>query len=174
MLQGLAYPLVLKGEGLAHKSEAGAVVLGLDNTKQVLSAAKDMPANSFLVEEMITGCLCELLVGVVLDPAHGYVLTLGAGGVLTELLRDTASLLIPASRADIETALRGLKIYAQLKGYRGRPAADLSAVIDAVIAIQSYVIDNHGQVAEIEVNPLMCLAGGAIATDALIRTGEKT
>ncbi|AXX96777.1 acetate--CoA ligase family protein [Profundibacter amoris] len=173
-LQGLAYPLVLKGEGLAHKSEAGAVVLGLANADQVLNAAKDMPTNSFLVEEMITGCLCELLVGVVLDPAHGYVLTLGAGGVLTELLRDTASLLIPASRADIKSALRGLRIYAQLNGYRGSPAADLPAVIDAVMAIQSYVIDNHGQAIEIEVNPLMCLADDAIAADALIRTGEKT
>jgi len=174
IVQKMDFPLVLKGEGLAHKSEAGAVVLGLDSLEQVLSAAKDMPTGSFLVEEMITGCLCELLVGVVLDPAHGYVLTLGAGGVLSEVLQDTASLLIPALPADIKAALRGLKIYAQLQGYRGRPAAGLSAVIDAVMAIQSYVIDHHGYIAEVEVNPLICRAESAIAADALIRTGEKT
>ncbi len=173
VLQGMTYPVVLKGEGIAHKTEAGAVVLELGDAEQVLSAASDMPADSFLVEEMITGCLCELLIGVVLDPAHGYVLTLGAGGVLTEILCDTQSLLIPATRDDVEIALRGLKIFAQLKGYRGRPAADLPAIIDAVMAIQSYVINNHGHVAEIEINPLMCLAKGAIAADALIRTGEK-
>ncbi len=69
-----------------------------------------MPTNSFLVEEMLTGVLAELLVGVTHDPAHGYVLTLAAGGTLTEILKDSRSLLVPASRDHVRTALELLKI----------------------------------------------------------------
>ncbi len=172
-ISALNFPLVLKGQGIAHKTEAGAIALNLTNTDQVIAAAKPMPTDSFLLEEMIAGSICELLIGVVLDPAHGYVLTIGAGGTLTELLDDTASLLIPANADDIKTALQTLKTYRLIKGYRGKPAADLDAIIQAVLSIQAYVIDQHGLIDELEVNPLMCLPTGAIAADALIKTGEK-
>jgi acyl-CoA synthetase (NDP forming) len=169
----LTFPLVLKGEGHAHKTEAGAVALNLASPGAVTRAAAAAPATSYLLEEMITGGVTELLIGVVLDPAHGYVLTLGAGGTLSELIRDTASLIIPTDRPAIEAALSTLKIAPLLAGYRGAPAADIDAIIDAAMAIQAYVVANHGHVAEVEVNPLIALPIGAIAADALIRTGEK-
>ncbi|RYG91252.1 CoA-binding protein [Loktanella sp. IMCC34160] len=166
---GLSYPVVLKAVGLAHKSDAGGVVLGLTSPDDLIEAAGRMPTEDLLIEEMITGTVAELLVGVVRDPAHGFVLTLGAGGVLTELLEDSASVLIPASRDAIEQTLSKLKYRKILGGYRGAAAADVLKIIDAVMAVQAYVLANADRVEEVEVNPLICTQTAAIAADALIR-----
>jgi len=165
----LTFPVVLKGEGIAHKTEAGAVALNLGSAQAVRAAAERMPATSFLVEEMITGAVAELLIGVVRDPAHGFVLSIGAGGVWTEILRDTQSLLLPVRAQGIAEALGRLKIAPLLAGYRGAPAANGAAIIDAVLALQAYVIAHAGDVAEAEINPLICTPAGAYAADALIR-----
>ncbi|WP_341368612.1 acetate--CoA ligase family protein [Yoonia sp. BS5-3] len=166
----VGFPLVLKGEGVAHKTEAGAVALNLADLPAVLAAAEAMPCTQFLAEQMIQGVVAELLVGVVSDPAHGFVLTLAAGGVLAELFDDRVSLLLPVTALDIDQALAGLRIDRVLSGYRGAPAADRAAVIDAVLAIQSYVCAQRP--IEVEVNPLLCCPDGAIAADALIITGD--
>ncbi len=165
----IGYPVALKGEGVAHKTEAGAVVLNLMSGGAVSAAAEQMPASSFLVEEMITDAVAELLIGVVKDPAHGFVLTLAAGGTLTELMQDSVSLLLPASDAAIEAALSSLRIARVLDGYRGRPAADHAAILRAVRAVGSYVLDHAEGLEEIEINPLICTADDAIAADALMR-----
>ena len=170
----MAFPLVLKGEGVAHKTEAGAVVLGLCDAASVQSAAAQMDAERFLIEEMIQDTVAELLLGVVRDPAHGFVLTIGAGGVLTELLSDTASLLVPSSEADVRQAISGLKITRVLQGYRGQRAADLDAVTSAIMALQSFVIAHADMLVEAEINPLICQPNGAVAADALIRIKEST
>ncbi|MEM6489250.1 MAG: acetate--CoA ligase family protein, partial [Pseudomonadota bacterium] len=163
-------PVVLKGEGFAHKTEAGAVALNLATPGAVQAAAAAMPTTRFLVEEMVRDTVVELLVGVVRDPAHGYVLTLAAGGTLTEVLADRAALLVPASRPAVHAALAGLWVYRLLTGYRGRPAADLEAIVDAVMALQAYVAAAHPH--EVEINPLMCGPAGAVAADALIRPAD--
>ena len=165
----LGFPVVLKGEGFAHKTEAGAVRLNLMTPDAVRDAAQAMGAASLLVEEMVTGTVAELLVGVVRDPAHGFVLTLAAGGTMTELLADATSVLIPASEADIDAALGRLRIAPLLDGWRGAPAASRPAIIAAVLAVQAYVVDNVALVEEVEVNPLLCLPTRAVAADALIR-----
>lgn len=165
----IGFPLVLKGEGIAHKTEAGAVALGLTSADEVAEAAARMPTDSFLVEEMVTGGVAELLIGVTRDPAHGFVLTLAAGGTLTELLQDSTSLLVPASRDCIKQALSRLKVCKLLQGYRGAPAANVGAILDAVDAIQSYVLANAGRLEEVEVNPLICTPTRAVAADALIK-----
>ncbi|KUF10764.1 acetate--CoA ligase family protein [Pseudoponticoccus marisrubri] len=170
----IGFPVVLKGEGIAHKTEAGAVRLDLREADAVRAAACAMPTDASLVEEMVTGAVAELLVGVVLDPAHGYVLTLAAGGTLTELLRDRVSLLVPASREAVEAALAGLRIAPVLDGWRGAAPAAREPVLDAVMAVQSFVTANHGALAEIEINPLLCGPRHAVAADILIRMGETT
>jgi acyl-CoA synthetase (NDP forming) len=162
---------VLKGEGPAHKSEAGAVVLGLTTPDAVLRAAQAMGATSFLIEDQIGGAIAELLVGVVRDAAHGFVLTLGAGGVRAELLADTVCLLLPVTATDIDAALDRLRLAPVLTGYRGAPGIDRDALVAAVLAVQDYTIAHADTVAEVEVNPLICTATAAIAVDALIRTG---
>ncbi|MEP3442469.1 MAG: acetate--CoA ligase family protein [Sulfitobacter sp.] len=161
-------PLVLKVSGLAHKSEAGGVKVGLA-ANEVVRMAEAMPEGSYLLEQMVQGTVVELLLGVVRDPAHGFVLTLGAGGVLTELWQDTATVLVPARAQTIEAALRSLRIWPLIEGYRGKPGAKLAAIIDAVMALQDYVIANADSISEVEINPLMCTADAAIAADALLR-----
>ncbi len=160
-------PLALKGQGLAHKSEAGAVRLGL-TADDVEAAAAQIDAPSYLVEEMAQNGCAELLIGVTRDPAHGFVLTLGAGGVLTELWRDTVSMLLPVTRAQVATALEQLRIYPLLMGYRSKPGADLGAVVDAILSVQDCVIAQVDAISEVEINPLICAPDRAVAVDALI------
>ena len=165
----IGLPCVIKAEGLAHKSDAGGVYLARDNKDEALKAGLAMPCDSWLIEELVDGTVAELLIGVVKDQAHGFVLTLAAGGVLTELLQDGRSLLIPASDTDITQALSELKLAKLLNGYRGAPAADMDAIMAAIKAVQSYVIDNAEGLEELEINPLICTHNTAIAVDALIR-----
>lgn len=169
--KNVGYPAVLKGLGIAHKSEAGAVVLNIMSDTDVRDAADTMPADSFLIEEMVTGSVAELLIGVVRDPSHGYVLTIAAGGILTELLEDGVSLTVPASRADLENALDRLRISKVLKGFRGRPVCNIDKILDTIQALQSFVLSEA--VEEAEINPLLCGPDFAIAADALIRCGQN-
>ena len=178
-----AGPVVLKAVSsqLPHKTEAGAVALGLRGAKEVAAAAAqmqqriaashpDLRVDRFLVEPMVGNILVELLVGVKVDPHFGPVLVISAGGILVEILGDARRLLLPVSRKDIEAAVRSLKVFALVNGYRGRPKANLDSVIDAIEAVANYAVRNLGTVVEIDVNPLMVLAsdGSAVAVDALI------
>ena len=122
---------------------------------------------------MVTGTVAELLVGVVADPAHGFVLTVGAGGTMTEILDDTTSLLLPVTEEDVHAALDRLRIAPVLSGYRGAPDADCSEIASAVLAVQDYVIANAEIVREVEVNPLLATPTRAVAADALIRLREE-
>lgn len=161
--------LALKGLGLAHKSEAGAVRLGLSAAE--VAAAAPMPGVSgYLVERMVEGAVAELLVGLRRDPVYGAVLTLGTGGVAAELLADTVTLVLPATDAEIRAALGRLRLAPLLSGYRGRPPADIGAAVAAVLAL-ARALGEDAALAEIEVNPLMLRAdgGGAMAADALVR-----
>ena len=165
----IGVPVVLKGEGIAHKTEAGAVALNLMSGREVSEAAEKMPTDRFLVEEMVTGTVAELLIGVVKDPAHGFVMTLAAGGTLTELMQDSASVLLPATDEMITNALASLRMAKLLDGYRGAPAADRDAILKAVRAIEAYVLANAEGLEEIEINPLLCTPTDAVAADALMR-----
>lgn len=164
----LAAPFVLKGQGIAHKTEAGAVHLNLTD-KDLPVAAAAMPTDSFLIEEMVNDGIVELLIGVTRDPAHGFVLTLAAGGILTEMMSDSTSLLMPASDACLRVALDSLKIAPLLQGYRGAPPANINAILQAINALQAYVLANLGSLQEAEINPLICTPTRAVAADALIQ-----
>jgi acyl-CoA synthetase (NDP forming) len=165
----IGYPVALKGEGIAHKTEARAVALNLTSAMDVARAGAAMPTDRFLVEEMVMDGVAELLIGVVKDPASGFVMTLGAGGVLTELLADTASVLLPATDEMVLDALLSLSCARLLHGYRGAPAADIPAVLRAIRAVEAYVMTQADGLDEIEINPLICTEHDAIAADALIR-----
>jgi acyl-CoA synthetase (NDP forming) len=121
---------------------------------------------------MVEGGIAELIVGITHDPLFGPVMTLGTGGVLVELLKDSATLLLPAARDEVEAALRGLKLFPLLDGFRGRPKADLAAAIDAVLKISGFALANADTLTELDVNPLIvCAEGkGAWAADALLVT----
>ncbi len=168
-IDAVGMPCVIKAEGLAHKSDVGGVYLARGTKEEAIAAAHAMPCETWLVEELVDGTIAELLVGVVKDPAHGFVLTLAAGGTLTELLQDGRSLLVPASDAEITEALSELRIAKQLNGYRGAAPADMPSVLAAIRAVQDYVMANAEGLEEIEINPLLCTAETAVAVDALIR-----
>ena len=168
-IDAVGMPCVIKAEGLAHKSDVGGVYLARGTKEEAIAAAHAMPCETWLVEELVDGTIAELLVGVVKDPAHGFVLTLAAGGTLTELLQDGRSLLVPASDAEITQALSELRIAKQLNGYRGAAPADMPSVLAAIRAVQDYVMANAEGLEEIEINPLLCTAETAVAVDALIR-----
>jgi acyl-CoA synthetase (NDP forming) len=174
--QRIGPPLVIKAEGLAHKTEAGGVAFARDNDGlgEALAAARRMPCDSWLVEEMVADGVAELLVGVVRDPAHGFVLTLAAGGTLTELMQDGVSLLLPVTEAEIDAALDRLRIAPVLAGYRGRPGADRAAIARAVLGVQAYVAAHAARLEEVEINPLICTPDRAVAADALIRIGGES
>ena len=167
----LGFPLVLKGMGHAHKSEAGAVHLNLRSSQAVAQAAADMDSDGYLVEQMVTDGVAEVLVAVLRDPAHGFVLTIGAGGVMTEILMDVATRLVPATAQDVRAALTELRLYPVLRGYRGSPGINIDALIQAVLGVQSFVLETAAHLEEVEINPLICTPDRAVAVDALITMG---
>jgi len=164
------YPVAVKTLGLAHKSEKGAVRLNLKDEGSVREAAGELRriGSGLYVEAMVRDPLAELIVGVTRDPLFGPVMTVGAGGVLVELLADSALLLLPASAEEIEAALRSLKLFPLLDGYRGRPKADLQAAVSAILAVQAFVLEHAGELAELDINPLIVCGNGAFAADALM------
>ncbi len=170
------FPLVLKAVGadLAHKTELGGVALGLASRADLLAAGRRMASlgGTYLIEEMVGGTVAELIVGVGRDPQFGLFLTLGAGGIFVELLKQVEQLLLPASRAEIEAALQRLPLHGVLAGYRGKAGCDMPALIDAIEAIAAFAMAHQGSLEELDVNPLLALPQGAVAVDALIRMKE--
>jgi hypothetical protein len=140
---------------------------------EAVAAAERLSAlsDTLLVEEMVIDGVAEILVGALVDAQFGLTLVIGAGGVLTELLQDSVSLLPPFSRTSIETALRRLTVHKMLHGFRGRPPADVPALIDAIVAVGRYAEANLAALVELDVNPVIVRAAGAgaVAVDALIR-----
>jgi acyl-CoA synthetase (NDP forming) len=180
----LGYPVVLKAVGpeFLHKSELGAVALKLNDAAQVAGAAQEisvavaghgLQAQQFLVEQMVGDTVGELIVGIKRDEQFGPALVIGAGGILVELVADSVSLLLPTRRESVRSAIEGLSVATLLRGFRGRPAGDIEATVDAVMAIAEYALANWEQLVELDVNPLMVLPAGqgVVAADALIGLG---
>ena len=163
----LTPPLALKGMGTLHKSEQGFVALGLAHAELAQQAKAMTDAQRFLVEEMVTAPVAELLVGLRRDPQYGIHLTIASGGIMTELWRDSQSLILPASRTAIAAALGRLQFAALLNGFRGRPAADQQSAIDQILALCQLITNDHS-IAAIEINPLIITTNSAIAADALL------
>ena len=105
----------------------------------------------------------------------GLGLTIGSGGILVELLKDSATLLIPASPEQIENAVKSLRSAPLLNGYRGRAVADIAATVQAIVAIQQFAIAHSDSLLELDVNPLLIGAQGegVYAADALIVIQEQ-
>lgn len=161
----LTPPLALKGLGFAHKTEAGAVRLGLNT---LLDQAEMVGATGYLAEEMVTGTVAEVLLGLRRDPIYGVTLTLGMGGVTAEVLADTVTLILPATEDDILAALPKLRLWPLLDGYRGRPRADIAALAKVAETLARAMLADDS-LEEIEINPILLRTDGAVAVDALIR-----
>jgi acyl-CoA synthetase (NDP forming) len=177
---GLGFPVVIKAVGahLEHKTEVGGVILNVRSTAEADAAGERLAAlsDTLLVEEMTTDGIAEILIGVILDPQFGQVLVLGAGGVLTELLSDSVSLLPPWTRESIIGALGRLAVSKLLEGYRGKPPGDVAALVDSILAVAEYASANLATLVEIDVNPVIVRPAGkgAVAVDTMIRLHKST
>ena len=164
----IGYPITLKGLGLAHKSESGAVKVGLQSELQIVEALSLMPVSisEFLVEQTIENVVAEILVSVRRDAPVGWLITLGAGGIYTELWRDTTYLLAPVGDSTIKEALAKLRIFPLLDGFRGKPAGNLNSLVELIQNVISTAMNND--LVEIELNPVLVTPKIAIAVDALM------
>ena len=175
----LGFPVVIKAVGahLEHKTELGGVSLNIRNADDAAAAAKRLSAlsESLLVEEMTGDGIAEILVGLIVDPQFGQILVLGAGGVFTELLGDSVTLLPPWSRSSVASALEGLKAARLLAGYRGKPPGDMDALVDTVLNVTRYGAAHLSTLIEIDVNPVIVRPAGfgAVAVDVMIRLKKR-
>jgi acyl-CoA synthetase (NDP forming) len=173
--EAIGYPVVIKAAGrtLQHKSDVGGVVLNVRSANQARAASQRLSAISatLLVEQMVTDGVAEILIGMTADAQFGQIMLLGAGGTLTELLRDTVALLPPFTADAIQAALGRLKVAALLGGYRGHPAADVPALIELALACARYAEAQLERLLELDLNPVIVRPAGrgAVAVDALIR-----
>ncbi len=176
--EALGFPVVIKATGAAleHKSEVGGVVLNVRSSAEAAAAAQRLAplSESLLIEEMVADGVAEVLIGVTVDPQFGQLLVLGAGGVLTELLRDSVTLLPPFDAAAVAAALQRLRVAKLLGGFRGRPAGDVPALVETALACARYAQANLDTLAELDINPVIVrpAGSGAVAVDALIRLTE--
>jgi acetate---CoA ligase (ADP-forming) len=176
--ESLGFPVVMKALGahLEHKTEVGGVALNIRSPAEAQAAAERLSrlSDTLLIERMITDGVAEVLVGLIVDPQFGQALVLGAGGVLTELLADSVTLLPPFTRESLKAALGTLKIAKLLEGYRGKPAGDVDALVDTALGVARYAAENASSVLEIDVNPVIVRPAGrgAAAVDVLIRLNQ--
>jgi acyl-CoA synthetase (NDP forming) len=161
---------------IVHKTDLGAVRVGLEGAAEVSWAAVEMDEElneagverqNFIVQSMVEEGT-ELLVGVVSDPVFGPVLACGAGGTQAELLKDVAVRICPLNRQEAGEMVRSLAVYPLLTGYRGAPGADLGALEDLLLRV-SAMVEAHHEIVELDLNPVMAGPDGALAVDARIR-----
>ena len=163
--------------GLVHKSDAGAVRLGLDGPAAVTRAAREIAreletagtaaVDGFHVQRMAPAGT-ELIVRAVRDPAFGPLVACGAGGVAVELLGDVQVRLAPLGWREADGMLRRLKTFPLLDGYRGRPRAELGSLRDLVLRVGALAAA-HPAVAELDLNPVIAAPDGALVVDARVR-----
>jgi len=167
--------------GLVHKTEANAVRLGLAGTEATVAAASALAADigaagymleGFVVQAMV-GPGVEMIVGVVHDPSFGPVIVCGSGGTAVELTNDVSVRVTPVTDHDAGDMVRSLRSFPLLDGYRGRPKADVGALEDLILRIAA-LVEAHPEIAELDCNPVMVLASGAVVVDARIRVEAVT
>ncbi len=176
--QRIGFPLVLKAVSgdMAHKSELGAVIVGIDDEASLQRGLARLQgiSDDILVEGMVTDAVAELLVGVSCDPLFGHYLIIGFGGTLVELIGDSEILLFPVDSGQVSRALRKLRTWPLLDGFRGRPAADIEAITLLVESVSNLIKEHGEDIVELEINPLMVRERGAVVADALIRLKDSS
>lgn len=170
----IGYPVVVKAvvPGLTHKSESGGVIVDVRDEDALRAATTELRKR--LGEDALEGFLIErferdgveMLLGVTIDPLLGPTVTVGAGGVDAEALRDTAVSVVPFDRERASAMIDKLRILPLLGPWRGRPAADRDALIDVITALEA--IARTGDVIELDINPLIVRSDGVCMVDAVV------
>ena len=190
LAERIGYPVVAKvvSAGITHKFDVGGVALDLANGEQLLDAWErihhavsrampGVPIDGLLIEAMAPSGGVETLVGVSRDAVFGPVLTFGLGGIHVELFRDVARRVLPLSRSEAAAMVREIRAFPLLDGLRGRPLADVPALIELLLKVSGFVAAHPGQIDEMDLNPVWVgrLGQGARPLDAVIvgRFGAK-
>lgn len=176
----LGYPVALKVESpdIAHKTEAGVVALNVGSASELHQAYERITANArsyapgaaihgVIVQSMVPSGI-EIVAGARVDPALGPLIVVGFGGILVELLKDSAVELAPINRDEALRMLAKLKGFSLLTGFRGSAPVDLERLADIIVRLSEFVADQQEAVAEVDINPIICGGRSMLAVDALI------
>ncbi len=179
----IGFPVALKAldARLLHKTEVGAVRIGLRNEQEVAEAAAkmaddmatkcpDIPLTQVLIETMAPDVVAEVMASVTYDPSVGPVMMIAGGGIEAEMWNDSTMLAAPFTRPEITRALDRLTVSKRLNGWRGRPAADTTALIDMLENLARFALESAAE--EIEINPILVGQSGAVAVDAVLKLAE--
>jgi acetate---CoA ligase (ADP-forming) len=179
----IGFPIVLKilSPDIQHKTECGGVKVGLKDEAAVRTAFQEVMESArnykpsarlegVIIQEMIPSDSVEVILGVVKDASFGPVVVFGSGGILVELVKDSALRLPPLNRDDAKEMIEQTRGARLLKGFRGKPAADLDALVDALVNLSQLAVDFGDLIVALDINPLMVLPAGkgVRAVDALI------
>ncbi|MBD3254492.1 MAG: acetyl-CoA synthetase [Candidatus Lokiarchaeota archaeon] len=175
---GLPVVLKLMAEDIVHKSDTGAVKLGLKSAEDVGNAFDELmkiPAESekkISVQEMAKEPITELIIGMTTDAQFGPALMFGIGGILVELLEDVSFRIAPITEYDAKEMIHEIKGFPILDGYRGKPKADIDAIVDTLMKISKLVVE-HEEIYEMDLNPVFIYDDRLVCVDARIILKEK-
>ncbi|MFC1813883.1 acetate--CoA ligase family protein [Thermodesulfobacteriota bacterium] len=175
--QGFPVALKISSADVLHKSDVGGVRLNLDSPEAVEKAYEDMLATvqqarpeaklgDVLVSRMAPSGL-EVIVGMNRDPQFGPIILFGLGGIMVEIFQDVSLRLLPFSRNDALDMIREIKGYGLISGYRGQPPVDEEALADCLLSV-AQMAENHPEIVEIDLNPVMAYPDGILVVDARI------
>ena len=179
------FPVSLKmlGENLTHKTDFGAITLNINNIDELEISINEMKRkifdedkikfyDNFLVEEMMPKPILELLLGIYYDKQFGFCMTIGAGGIFTNLINDAISLILPCSPEEINKSLSNLKISKVIDGYRSNIQINKDILTKTIKAISDFVSSPNNKIIQTEINPLFIYENKIVIVDALIWENE--
>jgi acetyl-CoA synthetase (ADP-forming) len=171
----IGYPVVMKlmAEDVVHKSDMGAVKLNINSKEEVEQAFDELmkiPSEAekkISVQKMAKEPITELIIGMTTDPQFGPALMFGIGGILVELLEDVSFRIAPITEYDAKEMIHEIKGFPLLDGFRGKPKADIDAIVDVLMKISEFVIENE-EIYEMDLNPVFIYEDGLVCVDARI------
>jgi len=171
----IGFPIVLKlmAEDIVHKSDTGAVKLNINNEVEIATAYDELmkipsqSEKSISVQKMADEPITELIIGMTTDAQFGPALMFGIGGILVELLEDVSFRIAPITEYDAREQIHEIKGFPILDGYRGKPKADLDAIVNTLLKISDLVI-KHEEINEMDLNPVFIYESGLVCVDARI------
>ncbi len=171
----IGFPVVLKlmAEDVVHKSDTGAVKLNINNEVEIANAYDELmkipsqSEKSISIQKMADEPITELIIGMTTDAQFGPALMFGIGGILVELLEDISFRIAPITEYDAREQIHEIKGFPILDGYRGKPKADIDAIVNTLLKISDLVI-KHEEINEMDLNPVFIYENGLICVDARI------
>jgi len=170
----IGFPVVLKinSKKVIHKTELNGVLTDIDSEAKIKKGIKHLSklGKKFLIEKMIQDKVAELIIGIKVDDQFGPLIVIGSGGIYTELINDSVTLLLPLTKPIVLDAINNLRISKLLHGYRGKTGGDINSLVETILKFGKFAEKNASNLIEADINPLIiCSKGkGVIAADALI------